>query len=220
MKYAICWYICCMGMTASRRTERSSLHSGATAGPTQDSRRVLDGKGRVYSSRGEVLREQLRHSGLTQQQLSNLTGVSQGRISAYVNGRENLTDVMLDRLLSPLGVAVQHSWMVTPVQHTRAERLSWRFHLRLSELLTIDTFRKWEQKMLSNIDKQRRNNRGPENQRRIDQWEQLIQDGDLQGVRRWLTEPGPEGIRMREVSPFIGLLPQEDRARILTEERW
>lgn len=172
-----------------------------------------------YTRRSDVLREQLRYSGLTQQQLSDLTGVSQGRISSYINGRESLTDDMLERLLSPMGVNARHSWIVNPVQHTRSERLSWKFHLRISELLTSETFQSWQPKLLSNIEKQRRSNRGPENQRRIDHWEQLVQDGDLQGIRRSLTDPGFEGIRMREVSPFAGLLPQEDRSRILTEDR-
>lgn len=172
-----------------------------------------------YTSRQEVLRDQLRSSGLTQQQLSSLTGVSQGRISAYVNGRENLTDDMLERLLSPMGVMVRHWWTAAEAQHTRSERLSWRFHLRISELLTSEVFPSWEPKLLSNIDRQRRSNRGPENQRRIDRWEQLVQEGDIQGMRRPLIDPGPEGIRMREVSPFAGLLPQEDRSQILAEER-
>lgn len=207
-----------MGTSTQRRNPRPGERPGPVV-RTSKPRDISPESSSEYTRRSEVLREQLRHSGLTQQQLSDLTGVSQGRISSYVNGRESLTDDMLERLLSPMGVNVRHSWIVTPVQHTRSERLSWKLHLRISELLTGETFQSWQPRLFSNIDKQRRSNRGPENQRRIDQWEQLVQDGDLQGIRRSLTDPGPEGIRMREVSPFAGLLPQEDRSRILDEER-
>lgn len=172
---------------------------------------------RVMLTRGDVLRTEMQKSGMTQRRLSRITGVSQGRISTYISNQQSLSDEMLQHLLSPLGVELHHRWETTPIRHTRHERLSWRFHLRLSELLTQQSFSSWKPKLLSNVDKQHRNSGGTENHGLIEQWRRMIEQDDIPGLRRVMTDPTPEGVRMRELTPFVGLLPQQDRTEILAE---
>jgi hypothetical protein len=51
--------------------------------------------------------------------------------------------------------------------------------------------------------------------RNLDHWESLVKHGDLPGLHRVLAGLGRECIEIREVSPMGGLLPYEERIRLL-----
>lgn len=180
---------------------------------------MISGSVTLHGSKGEVLRRLLEKTGTSQGQLSRLTGVPQGRISTYVNGREGLSDDMLEYLLMPLGVEVEHTWTLPVPELTSTEQLSWEMHKRLSELLTKDTLESWHPKLCSNINRQRSSNRGQPHLRNIDRWHELIEGRDLRKLRHPMLDPSRNGVEMREVTPFVGLLPQDDRNRILQKER-
>jgi hypothetical protein len=55
--------------------------------------------------------------------------------------------------------------------------------------------------------------------RNLDRWESLVKHGDLPGLHRILTGLGRDCIEMREVSPMGGLLPDEERIRVLRTVR-
>lgn len=52
---------------------------------------------------GGILRQARRRAGLSQRQLSRLTGVAEARISDYENGRHQPSAAMLQRLLAAAG---------------------------------------------------------------------------------------------------------------------
>lgn len=56
---------------------------------------------------------------------------------------------------------------------------------------------------------------GQPHERNLDRWHLLIQNGDLNGIKRALTGLERDSIEMREVSPMRGLLSQEERSEIL-----
>ena len=43
----------------------------------------------------------------------------------------------------------------------------------------------------------------------------LILAGDIEGLRRAMLDPTRDGQEMREVGPFVGLLPDEERRAVL-----
>lgn len=49
----------------------------------------------------------------------------------------------------------------------------------------------------------------------LTEWLELIRTGGLPGVLAALEDPGEEGRRMRQSSPFAVLMPQDERQRIL-----
>jgi hypothetical protein len=51
--------------------------------------------------------------------------------------------------------------------------------------------------------------------RNLDRWESLVRHDDLPGLHRVLTGLGRNCIEMRGVSPMDGLLPDEERLRVL-----
>ncbi|GAB4905848.1 hypothetical protein MAHJHV47_08690 [Mycobacterium avium subsp. hominissuis] len=60
---------------------------------------------------------------------------------------------------------------------------------------------------------------GEPHMRNLDRWESLVRDGDVPGLHRVLTGLGRDCIEMREVSPMGGLLPDEERIRVLRTVR-
>jgi len=61
------------------------------------------------SDRSEVLREVMLETGITQSELSRISGVRQPSISQFLSGRVEMSDDMLDRLLSCMGFRLEVS---------------------------------------------------------------------------------------------------------------
>ena len=167
------------------------------------------------SSRGEVLREVMLETGITQSELSRISGVRQPSISQYLSGRGHLSDDMLDRLLSCMGYRLEIVRRPVRQELGRSPERSWKLHRRLSTHLTPQTFGEWRPILLRNLRRMRESTRGQPHLRNLERWERLIQDGDLPGLRRVMTGLDTDSVEMREVSPMRGLLSQEERSQVL-----
>ena len=167
------------------------------------------------SSRDEVLREVMLETGTTQSELSRISGVRQPSISHYLSGRVQMSDDMLDRLLSCMGYRLEVVRRPVTRHLGRSPERSWKLHRRLCMHLTPKTLNEWRPTMLRNLQRLRESTRGQPHLRNLDRWQRLIQDGDLSGLRRVMTGRDTDSVQMREVSPMGGLLSQEERSEVL-----
>jgi transcriptional regulator with XRE-family HTH domain len=167
------------------------------------------------TTRGEILREVMLETGITQSELSRVSGVRQPSISQYLSGRVHLSDDMLDRLLSCMGYRLEV--VRRPVRHDlgRSPKRSWELHRRLSSHLTSETLSEWRPTILHNLKRLRGGTRGQPHLRNLDRWQRLIEDGDLSGLHRVMTGLDTDSVEMREVSPMRGLLTQAERSELL-----
>lgn len=167
------------------------------------------------SSRRETLREVMQKTGMTQTELSRISGVRQPSISQYVSGRVEMSDDMLDRLLSCMGYRLEVVRSPVQPELRRSPKRSWQLHRQLSKHLTPETLIDWRPKMLRNLERLRGSTNGQPHLRNLDRWQRLVEDGDLTQLRRVLTGLDTDSVEMREVSPMGGLLPQEERSEVL-----
>jgi transcriptional regulator with XRE-family HTH domain len=165
--------------------------------------------------RSEVFREVMLETGTTQSELSRLSGVRQPSISQFLSGRVELSDDMLDRLLSCMGFRLEVVRRPVRRELNRSSERSWQLHRRLSTHLTVETIEEWRPTILRNLKRLRGSVQGQPHLRNLDRWQRLIRDRDVPGLRRVLTGLDTESVEMREVSPMGGLLSQEDRAQVL-----
>jgi transcriptional regulator with XRE-family HTH domain len=154
-------------------------------------------------------------TGITQSELSRVSGVRQPSISQYLSGHGHLSDDMLDRLLSCMGYRLEV--VRRPVQQElgRSPKRSWELHRRLSSHLTPATLSEWRPTMLHNLERLREGTRGQPHLRNLDRWQRLIDDGDLSRLHRVMTGLDTDSVEMREVSPMRGLLTQTERSDVL-----
>jgi len=171
------------------------------------------------SDRGRTLREVMQTTGMTQSELSRVSGVRQPSISQFLSGRVEMSDDMLDRLLSCMGFRLEV--IRRPVRPVlgRSPKRSWQLHRQLSTHLTPETLHEWRPRMLRNLQRLRSSTQGQPHLRNLDRWQHLIQSGDLSGLRRVMTGLDTDSVQMREVSPMGGLLPQDERSKILESVR-
>jgi transcriptional regulator with XRE-family HTH domain len=167
------------------------------------------------SDRGEILQTVMRDTGTTQSELSRLSGVHQPSISQFVSGKVDLSDDQLDRLLSCMGYRLEVSRQPVTPELNRSERRSWRLHCELSKHLTPSTLRQWRPTLERNLRQLRRNVTGEPHTRNLKRWKRMLEVGDFVGLRRVLTGLDRDCIEMREVSPMGGLLPEDERLRVL-----
>lgn len=170
---------------------------------------------RYMSSRGEILREVMRETRVTQSELSRISGVRQPSLSQYLSGRAPMSDNMLDRLLSCMGYRLEIARRPVKQELGRSPERSWKLHRQLAMHLTPETFNEWRPTMLRNLSRLRENTRGQPHLRNLDRWQCLIEDGDVSSLRRVMTGLDTGSVQMREVSPMAGLLRQEERSEVL-----
>ncbi|MGH3647999.1 MAG: helix-turn-helix domain-containing protein [Micromonosporaceae bacterium] len=167
------------------------------------------------SDRREVLRDVMLETGTTQSELSRLSGVRQPSISQFLSGRVEMSDDMLDRLLSCMGFQLEVVRRPVTRQLNRSSERSWQLHRRLSTHLTPETLDEWRPTILRNLSRLRGSVRGQPHVRNLDRWQQLLRDRDVPGLRRAMTGLDTDSVEMREVSPLGGLLSQEERSAVL-----
>jgi transcriptional regulator with XRE-family HTH domain len=167
------------------------------------------------TGRSDILREVMRETGITQSELSRVSGVRQPSISQYLSGRGHLSDDMLDRLLSCMGYRLEVIRRPLRQELGRSPRRSWELHRRLSGHLTSETLNEWRPIILRNLTRLREGTRGQPHLRNLDRWQRLIEDGDVSSLHRVMTGLDTDSIEMREVSPMRGLLSQEERTEAL-----
>jgi transcriptional regulator with XRE-family HTH domain len=166
-------------------------------------------------SRSDVLRQVMLETSTTQSALSRLSGVRQPSISQFLSGTVELSDDQLDRLLSCMGYRLEVLRRAVVPELTRSERRSWRLHRQLSKSLNRTSFPQWSPTIERNLQRLRSRVSGEPHLHNLDRWESLVASADLPGIHRVLTGLDRDSIEMREVSPMGGLLPQEERSRVL-----
>lgn len=167
------------------------------------------------SERSEILGMVMLETGTSQSELSRLSGVRQPSISQFLSDKVDLSDEQLDRLLSCMGYRLEVSRQPVIPELTRAERRSWQLHRELAKHLTRSTLMEWRRTIEGNLQRLRTGVKGEPHIRNLDRWQTLLEQGDIPALHRVLTGLGRDCIEMREVSPMGGLLPDEDRVRVL-----
>ena len=171
------------------------------------------------TGRGELLRQVMSETGTTQTMLSKISGVHQPSISQFLSGKVDLSDEQLDRLLSCMGYRLEVVRRPVRPDLTRSELRSWMLHRRLSGLLTKQSFEEWRPRLLENLERVGRGVQGPTHEESVERWTDLVGQGDVAGLHRAMTGLDRGSIEMREVSPFSGLLPDQERLDVLRELR-
>jgi transcriptional regulator with XRE-family HTH domain len=158
----------------------------------------------------------MRTTRTTQVELSRLSGLHQPSISQFLNGRINISDEQLDRLLSCMGHRLEVVHTTVEPELTRSERRSWLLHRRLSLDLTRDMLPEWRTTIEHNLGRLERSVIGQPHERHLEQWRLLVESDDVLGIKRVLTGLDRESIEMREVSPLGGLLTDQQRRDVLS----
>jgi len=157
----------------------------------------------------------MSRTGITQSELSRVSGVRQPSISQFLSGRVELSDDQLDRLLSCMGYRLEVVRRPVEPDLTRSERRSWRLHRQLSSHLTRSSLQQWRPVIERNLERLGDRVTGQPHLRNVERWTALVGGGDVLGLHRVLTGLDRDSIEMREVSPMSGLLSQEERSRVL-----
>jgi len=137
--------------------------------------------------RGELLHGVMSETGTTQSELSRISGVRQPSISAFISGRVQMSDDMLERLLSCMGYRLEVVRRPVKSDLRRSPERSWRLHRRLCTHLSPSTVQQWRPTILANLRRLRVNVKGQPHLRNLDRWQDLIERGDHSGLRRVLT---------------------------------
>jgi hypothetical protein len=157
----------------------------------------------------------MRETRTTQSLLSRLSGVRQPSISGFLSGRVDMSDEMLDRLLSCMGYQLEVVRRPIRPKLTRSVERSLRLHRQLCTHLSPETLKEWRPTIRSNLKRLQDGVRGQAHIRNVNRWRKLVRDDDVPGLRRVMTGLDPDSIEMREVSPMGGLLPQDERSEVL-----
>lgn len=165
--------------------------------------------------KSDVLREVMLETSTTQSELSRLSGVRQPSISHYLSGRVEMSDSMLDRLLSCMGFRLEVFRRPVRRELNRSSERSWQLHRRLSTHLTPETLEEWRPTILRNLKRLRDSVHGQPHLRNLDRWQRLVDDRDVPGLHRVMTGLEIGSVEMREVSPLGGLLSQDERSEVL-----
>lgn len=145
-----------------------------------------------------------------------MSGVRQPSISQFLTGRVDFSDEQIDRLLSCMGFrleVVRHS--VVP-DLTRSERRSWLLHRALSRRLTQESLESWMPMIEHNLERLRAGVQGQPHRRNLARWSSLLAARDINGLKRMLTGLDRDAIEAREVSPWSGLLNDDERRKVLS----
>jgi len=163
----------------------------------------------------EVLREVMTESKVSQSELSRMSGVRQPSISQFLSGRIEMSDEMLDRLLSCLGYRLEVVRRPVRVELDRSHLRSWRLHRQLATHLDTGVLDDWVPTIRRNVERLRHRVQGEPHVSNLGRWEVLMEQRDVPGLRRVMTGLDTDSVQMREVSPLGGLLPQSERAKVL-----
>lgn len=168
------------------------------------------------SSQVEILRQVMTRTSTTQVELALMSGVQQPSISQFLSGRRDMSDAMLDRLISCMGYRLEVVRRPVKVALRRSPERSWRLHRRLATHLTSgDVLDVWRPVMLSNLAHLHGSIQGEPHVSNLERWRRLIEADDVPALRRTMTGLDEDSVSMREVSPLSGLLPEAERQREL-----
>lgn len=167
----------------------------------------------------EVLRDVMAETGMSQSALSRISGVRQPSISQFLSGRIEMSDEMLDRLLSCLGYRLEVVRRPVRVELDRSRLRSWHLHRQLATYLDPEVLDGRAPTIKRNLQRLRNTVQGEPHVSNLNRWESLVAQRDVPWIRRVMTGLDTDAIQMREVSPLGGLLPQSERAKVLAVAR-
>jgi transcriptional regulator with XRE-family HTH domain len=167
--------------------------------------------------RPSILRDVMSGSGMTQSRLSLLSGVKQPSLSQMLHGRIDMSDDMLDRLLSCMGYRLEVVRRPVPAILDHSSERRWRMHQPLVSQLSPGSLRQWTPVIGRNLELLRQSTRGEPHLSNLDRWSELVSSGDIPGIRRVMTRLDTDSVQMREVSPFGGLLSEDQRQGVLAD---
>lgn len=162
-----------------------------------------------------VLRSVMLETGTTQSTLARISGVRQPTISQILSGRLGVSDEQLRRLLSCMGYELEVVRRPVRPTLTRSELRSWRLHRQISGQLFRESLRKWSPTIRKNLKRLSSGIQGEPHESNLREWKRLVDSGDIPGLHRVLTGLDRHSIEMREVSPFGGILTEDERRRVL-----
>ncbi len=154
-------------------------------------------------------------TGTTQSKLAMISGVRQPTISQVLSGKVGISDDQLARLLSCMGYRLEVIRRPVLPLLTRSEMRSWRLHRQLAIHLNQQSLPEWRSVIERNLSRLRSGVQGEPHTSNVDEWEGLLRSHDLPGLHRVLTGLDRHSIEMREVSPFGGLLSEDERLQVL-----
>lgn len=166
-------------------------------------------------NRRDLLREVMSETEVSQTELSRISGVRQPSISQFLSGRIEMSDEMLDRLISCLGYRLEVVRRPVRVELDRSHMRSWRLHRQLSSHLNRDVLDRWAPTIRQNVARLRQATQGEPHVSNLDRWESMVEQRDVPAIRRAMTGLDTDSVQMREVSPLGGLLPQSERSKVL-----
>ncbi len=157
----------------------------------------------------------MAETGVSQSELSRISGVRQPSISQFLAGRIEMSDEMLDRLMSCLGYRLEVVRRPVRVELDRSHLRSWRLHRQLATHLDPNVLDGWMPTVNRNLERLRNAVQGEPHVSNLDRWERLMEQRDVPGLRRVMTGLDTDSVQMREMSPLGGLMSQAERLQVL-----
>lgn len=163
----------------------------------------------------EVLQNVMSTTGTTQSELARLSGMHQPSISQFLSGKINMSDEQLSRLLGCMGYKLEIELRATSAELTRSEHSSWLLHRALARRLDQSSFMAWLPIIRQNLTRLESTIQGEPHLANLAAWTELISRRDLIDLKKALTGLDRRAIEMREVSPFAGIMNDEERLAVL-----
>ena len=151
-------------------------------------------------------------AGLTQQALASAAGTSQSTIAAYESGAKSPTLRTLENLAASLDLEMLTDFVP---RMTREDRRSLAFHRAIAALVERDPDQTVS-RARKNLAKLRKIH--PHATTLLDRWRTWLELTPDELIEK-LVDPRMAARDMRQVSPFSGMLPASERARILRRFR-
>lgn len=135
-------------------------------------------------------------------------------ISQFLSDRIDLTDDLVNRLLSCAGYRLEVRIDCVAAELSPTERLSWLAHRQLAAHLTPSALIEWQPRIRANIGLLRDTVHGEPDMGRLNRWQHFVESGDLNALRRALIGVDRAAVDMREVSPMSGILAEDERHQV------
>lgn len=161
---------------------------------------------------GDQLRRSRLAVGLSQLQLAAAAGTSQPTVAAYEAGRVVPNADTLERLLKACDHVIEIVPTSHPVRWTRVEERSLAIH-RLVAARLLDDPVATLRKARKNLDTMRRVDSG-HSDRWFDEWDDVLQR-PVDVIVTTMLARTQNGIDLRQVTPFAGVLSDAERRRAL-----
>lgn len=160
---------------------------------------------------GALVHEARTRAGLSQRGLAALAGTSGPTIAAYESGNREPRLSTLARLVGATGTE-----LVVELDDgmTRSDRRSLALHAAIAQRLATDPDRVL-QLARRNLKTLRRTASTRGAYRLLDEWTELITDGDIVAITRVLRDTSERARDLRQMTPFAGVLNDSERTSVL-----